>query len=227
MYSFELTFQPTSTTLLRYGTEAQGGGTGTIDKSLSFIYSEDINDTENYVVFAGARCDRTRIEVTPEQVYVTMNWLCKSISTPTSSLPLTTPSWASNDTGTPWVGATSGSNPFIHNSLNYDTDRFTIDVTRNLDAIQVNGQSQISFLVPTNREITGEFDIIRKDTVLTADMKSNTSRSASYVLNSTGPKTATFTNFVIESLKTPHSATSNETPRDTYTYSATALTVTA
>lgn len=223
LYSFEVTYQPTASTLIKYGTQAPGG-TGTIEKSLSFVYSEDINDTENYVFFEGAKCDRTRIEVTPTSVLVTQNWICQNITTPSSSHGLTTPTFASADTGTPWVGADGGSNPFTHNSNNYDVDRFVIEVERNLDAIQVNGQTQISFLVPTNREITGEFDVLRKDTTLIADMKTLAQRTASYVLKS-ATSTVSFTNMVLESLKATHRASATSVPRDTFTYSATAISV--
>lgn len=223
-YSFEVTYQPDASALIKYGTQAQGGGTGTIDKSLSFVYTEDINDTENFVFFEGAKCDKTKIEITPASVMVTQNWICQNITTPSSSSGLTTPTYASASTGTPWVGADGGSNPFTHNSNNYDTDRFVIEVSRNLDAIQVNGASQISFLVPTNRDITGEFDVLRSNTTLIADAKTGTQRTASYVLKS-ATSTASLTNMVLESLKASHKAAENKAPRDTYTYSATAISV--
>src|SRR6266498_226650 len=37
LYSFEVTYNPSTTTFLRYGTESVGGGAGTIDKSLTIV----------------------------------------------------------------------------------------------------------------------------------------------------------------------------------------------
>lgn len=223
LYSFEVIYQPTSDALIKYGTNAPNGS-GTIEKSLSFVYSEDINDTENYIFFEGAKTDRIRIEITPASVLVTQNFLCQNITTPATSHGLTTPTFASADSGTPLVGADGEADPFTHNSLSYDVDRFVIEVANNLDPIQVNGQTQISFLVPTNRDITGEFDVLRKNTTLEADMKTLAKRAATYDLDN-GTITATFTNMFLTGMRVAREATATEAPRDTFTYGATALAV--
>lgn len=226
-YSFELVFQPTSTTLMRYASEVQGGGTGTIDKSLSFVYTEDINDTENFVYFEGSKCDKMKIEVTPASVLCTMNWICQNITVGASSSGLTTPTFASADTGTPWIGSTGASNPFTHNSNNYDVDNFTIDIGRNLDAIQPNGASQITFLQATNYDCTGSFDVLRKNTTLWTDMQAHTARTATYTLNSASSKTLTITNMRLETMEAMHDAGANTVPRDRFTWNADYSSITA
>lgn len=94
LYSFEVSYQPISSALIKYGTQAQGGGVGTIDKSLSFLYSEDVNDVENYVFCKGARCDQVTFDITSEAVKVSQNFICREITTLAISHGLTTPTFA-------------------------------------------------------------------------------------------------------------------------------------
>ena len=132
LYSFEIAYQPISSALIRYGTQAQGGGAGTIDKSLSFLYSEDIDGVENYVFYKGARCDQVSVEITSEAVKVSQNFICREITTPATSHGLTTPTFAPANSAAPWTGADGGTNPFIHNSNSYDVDMFKFTVSRGL-----------------------------------------------------------------------------------------------
>jgi hypothetical protein len=224
MYSFEVVYQPISSALIKYGTQAQGGGTGTIDKSLSFLYSEDINDIENYVFYKGARCDQVSVEVTNDSVKVSQNFICKDITTPSTTHGLTTPTFASANSAAPWTGTDGGSNPFTHNSNNYDVDKFKFTVARGLDAIRPNGETLIKLLIPTIRTITGEFDVVRKDTALITDCKNLTARAASYVLKSS-VSTATFTDMVLTSFATSRQATATEALRDSLKFEARTISV--
>lgn len=224
MYSFEVVYQPISSALIKYGTQAQGGGTGTIDKSLSFLYSEDINDVENYVFYKGARCDQVSVEITNEAVKVSQNFICKEITTPATSHGLTTPTFAPANSAAPWTGADGGSNPFTHNSNSYDVDVFKFTVSRGLDAIRPNGESLVKLLIPTIRTITGEFDVVRKDTALIADCKNLTARAASYVLKA-ATSTATFTDMVLTNVATSRQATATEALRYSFKFEARSISV--
>ena len=121
--------------------------------------------------------------------------------------------------GAPRTGASSGSNPFTHNSNNYDVDRSKFTVSRGLDAIRPNVETLIKLLVPIVRTITGEFDAVRKDTALIADCKSLAARAASYVLKST-VSTAMFTDMVLASVATSRQATATEALRDSFKFEA-------
>jgi hypothetical protein len=227
LQSFEVEYQPISSDLIKRGTNAQGGGAGTIDQSLSFLESEDINDVENYVFYKGSKCDQVTIEVVNEAVKVTQNFICKEITTPSTSHGLTTPTFAPANSAAPWTGSESGSNPFTHNSLNYDVDKFKFTVNRALDPIRPNGETRIKFLVPTIRIITGEFDVLRKDTVLISECNSTLSvpRAASYVLKA-ATSTATFTDMVLVAVATSRPATATEALRDSFKWEAAAIAVT-
>ena len=224
LYSFEISYQPISSALIKYGTQLQGGGTGTIDKSLSFLYSEDVDGVENYVFYKGARCDQVSVEITNEAVRVSQNFICKEITTPAASHGLTTPTFAPANSAAPWTGADGGTSPFTHNSNSYDLDKFRFAVGRGLDAIRPNGESLVKMLVPTIRTITGEFDVVRKDAALIADCKSLAARAASYVLKS-AVSTATFTDMVLVGAATSRQATATEALRDSFKFEARSFSV--
>ncbi len=181
MYSFELKYQPINTTLMRYGTELPNGA-GTIEKSLSFVYTQLVNGTETWYRFLGARTDQVEIEVTEAAVNVSHRFLCKDIPATVTSDPFTTPTYAGADSSAPYTGASSGSNPLTINSANYDTSRFKVTVSWNPEVIRPNGETQAKFILPTNRDIKVEFDTWVKDDVLRQDAKSLTARAATYTM---------------------------------------------
>ncbi|AIC16951.1 phage tail tube protein [Nitrososphaera viennensis] len=194
MYSFELRYQPINTALLRYGTELPNGA-GTIEKSLAFVYTQLVNGTETWHRFLGARTDQVEIEVTEASVQVSHRFLCKDIPATVTADPFTTPTYAGADTSAPYTGVSSGSNPLTINSETYDTPRFKVSVNWNLDVVKPNGEVQAKFILPTNRDITVEFDTWVKDDVLRADTKSLAARSASYTI--APGKSLTFTDLYL------------------------------
>lgn len=211
LYSFEITYNPSTTALIRYGTEIAGGGSGSIDKSLTILTSFKINNVENFLVFRGCKTDKIEIEVTNDDMVVTQNFICKDISTPASAHGLGASTvFAAAFSGTPLCSVDTGANPLTINSLTYDTVRFNISWNRNLDARQVIGTGQVIFIVPTVRDIDVAFDILLKDTVTWADVKTLTARTASFVINSTGPKTISMTNLSLEKLDFELSTDSKE-----------------
>ena len=226
VYSFSTKYNPATTALMRYGTEI-AGGTGTIEKSLSFLYSHKINTVENFVLFKGARTDSINVEIVPDDLTVTQNWICQDITTPNSAHGLGVPVFASDFAGTPLCGPDTGANPLTINALNYDCVRFRFSVSRNLDARRVIGQNKIQFLIPSIRDIEVDFDILIKDTATMADVKTLVARSASIVINSTGPKLATFSGLQLERYERTTSAESNEILMASFSGTATGVTVTA
>lgn len=228
-YSFEIKFTPINANLINYGINLPAG-TGTIEKSLTFIKSQKINNVEMYTLYQGCKCDSIDYEITADGVHdVTMSFMAKNITTPSTTHGLTTPTFASNPTSTPWTGFESGSNPLTLNSLNYDVPRFKFSVTNNLEAIRPNGELILKFLEPTNREVTFDFDTWVKDTVLLADTKSLTARAMTYKLTgaSSTPAnlTATFTDAYLESVDTSDSPTANETKMLSFSGTAKAVAV--
>lgn len=228
LYSFALRYQPINTAGIRYGTELPGG-TGTIEKALSFLYSQLLADnaTEQYTFLKGSRCDKIEIEITKAGVFVVQNFLCREITAWANAHGLTTPTFASADTAKPWVGKDSGANPLTINSNNYDTPRFKVTVQWNMQLITPNGETKAKFIEPTNRDIFVELDTWLKDNVLHQDAKALTARSASYVLNATGPKTLTLGNLYLNRRTNNVNPTANEHQIESFAGTAESISVTA
>lgn len=226
MYSFELSYNPATTTVPKLGIDA-----GQV-ASISILVSYDLNNTENYVIFRGCKADTTDIEYTTDDLTVTQNFICQDISTPSSSHGLGTPTFASNFSGTPLCSPDTGANPLTINSTTFDCIRFHTSVKRNLDARRViggisGGTAKIKYLISTTRDIDVDFDLVYLDTTTLADVKTLTARTASMVLNSTGPKTLSFTNLQLESTDFELSAESNELFMRSFSGFASAVSLTA
>jgi hypothetical protein len=200
-YSFDITLNPISEDLIKYAIDLPNG-TGTIEKSLTFVKSQKINGVELYTVYKGCRCDSIDIEIASDSaVEVSMSFLCKEITTPAASPGFTgTPTYASNPTDLPWTNLSPGSGPLTINSLPYDTSDFSCSITQNLEATKPNGELQPKWVDPTLREVEFEVDVYYKDVALITDTKGLTARSMEYKLSSN--KKLVFTDAYLEELST-------------------------
>jgi tail tube protein len=212
MTSFEIEYQPIDTVLMAYGIN-DPVGTGTIAKSLSFLWSKLIDGVEHYYIIKGAKTDQISIEVTKEAVNVTQSFLAKEAITPisTANAGLTTPTFAAVPTGKPWVGRDGGANAFVYDGTAWDTPRLSCEVAWNLDPGQPIGNDLIKFLDPTNKDSNVDFDVWQKDTTFIADLKSENRVDIAYTLNSASNAVITITNFGNESYNLDEDADSNET----------------
>lgn len=212
MTSFEIEYQPTNTTLMKYGINDPNGA-GTIDKSLSFLYSKMIDGVEHFYIIKGCKTDSITVEVTKEAVNVTQSFLAKEAITPitTANAGLTTPSFAAAPTGKPWVGRDGGANAFVYNSVAWYTPRLNCEVAWNLDPGQPIGDTYIRFLDTTNKDCNVDFDVWQKDTTFIADLKTEARRNITYTLNSATSAIITITNFGNETYELEEDADSNET----------------
>lgn len=215
MTSFELEYMPFDTDLMAYGIN-DPVGTGTIAKSLSFAFSKLINGTEHFYFIKGAKTDSISIEVTKEGVMVTQSFLAREVSTPvtTANGGLTTPTWAANPTGVPWVGKDGGGSVFLYNAVAWDTPRLGCEISWNLDPGQPIGHDLIKFLDPTNKDCNVEFEVWQKDTTFIADLKSGARRDLQYTLNAGTTAVLSITNFGNETYTLEEDASSNETTRE-------------
>ncbi len=210
LYSFEISYNPSSTTFPKLGLDA-----GQV-ASISLVVSYKLNGVENFVTFKGCKTDTIDFELTTEDLVVTQNFICQDITTPSTAHGLGASTvFAANFSGTPLCSTDTGVNPLIINGQNFDCIRFKTSVSRNLDARRViggisGGTGKIKYLVSTTRDIDVEFDLIYLDTTTLADVKTLTARTASMQINSTGPKILSFTKLQLESTEFELSAESNE-----------------
>ncbi len=212
MTAFELEYQPFNADLMAYGIN-DAGGAGTIEKSLSFLFSKLIDGVEHFYLIKGCKTDQISVEVTKEAVSVTQSFLAKEAITPiiTANAGLTTPSFAANPTGKPWVGRDGGANAFVYNAVPWYTPRLNCEVSWNLDPGQPIGDTYIRFLDPTNKDCNVSFDVWQKDTTFIADLKTEARRNLAYTLNTATSAIITMTNFGNENYQLEEDGDSNET----------------
>src|SRR5687767_541469 len=79
LYSFELKYNPSSTTLAKIGLDA-----GQVSP-ISVVVGYKLNNVENFVTFKGCKTDTIDIEITPDDLVVTQNFICQNVTTPSTS----------------------------------------------------------------------------------------------------------------------------------------------
>jgi len=198
------------------------GTTPSRDDSFTFVMSQKLNNsgtlTEMYQIAKGASISDVTISVkNGEVITVDSNWIANDISTWATTAGFTTPTYASALSATPWSSIGTGASPFTFNSVTYDVRNFSCKVDQNPDRVQVVGQTGTNWIQATTREITVDVEIVYKDTTLIGDTKTMTARTASFQLNSTGPKTLSFVNMYLEAYDETVSA--DDTSIKTISYS--------
>jgi hypothetical protein len=221
LYSFSAKYNPVALTLANYGLKLDTGLTGTNGKSLSMVYSFLLSGVENYIIFRGTKTDTVEIEITPDSLSVTQNFICKSISVPSTAHGLGTPVFAAASSATPLTGPDATG--FTWNSITYSPDSFKVSVAQNLEAKRTIGQQQIQYLTATNRDIDFDLTISTFGTALITDQNNMTSRTASI---SIGAATLTFTGAFLVQYNYSLSAGAAATQVESYTGFARVLTVT-
>ena len=222
LYSFNVKYNPVNLTMANYGLKKDTGLTGTNGKSLSMVYSILLSGTENYVVFRGTKTDSVDIEVTPDGLDVTQNFICKSISIPSTAHGLgANTNFAAASSSTPLCG--TDASQLTWNAVAYDPVSFKVTVAQNLEQRRTVGNQQIQYLTATNRDITFDFTISDYNTVLQTDAFNMTSRTMSMVI---GSSTLTFTGAYLINYSSTLSAGGNATQERSYTGFAKTLTVT-
>lgn len=188
-YSFDITFNPVDEKMIKYGISLPAG-TGTIEKSISLLFSQKINGTETFIIYKGCRCDSTDIEITADSaVECSQTWLAKDRTiTTTANAGLSTPNFIEPGEVSaiePWTnldGTTTTTSPFSFNAIAYDVNSFSCSVTNNLERIKPNGQKINKFVEPTLRDVEWEFATWYKDTVLQGEAATPVARQMLYVL---------------------------------------------
>lgn len=210
LYSFTTKSQIYDTTLLKYGVNPCGTGVGSIDESLTFKFSKNVDGTEVFTQMTGARCTSTSLTLDMSAWELDQTWVCKDITIDNSTDPDTGATHVTSiPTTTVWRHQDTGANPFLWNSVNYGERRFNMTVTRDLAIMKVNGSNDIIYTKPSNRSVDYSLDVYRKDQTLLTDYENKTKRSSSYEIND-GTAQINFTDCVITSWSERYTSTDNE-----------------
>ena len=189
VYTMDLEFGLQTSTFPKYGISSQGGGAGTIDKSLSLLFSAKLNAVENFVQILGSRIGSFTISSQAGQLTKAKCQVqAKAIPVPSASSPIGTGTFATDPATNPWTFYDGGANPVTIGAVNPDVREFTCTFERNLERLHVLGQSQQKFLPPKQRRITGTFTIVWEDVNQYTNLTSDTGVTITWVL-----KTATST----------------------------------
>jgi len=226
LHAWRCKFQPTDTTLINYAIAAAGGGAGTIDSSLSFLYSEYIDGTEYYTILKGCRATNLSLSLTRGTWEAEMTWVASDITIPSTSHGLTTPTFASIPTASPITHSGAGSDPFTWNSTAFPERRFGLNVIRDLAILSVNGQNPIIYSKPVGRRITFNVDVFLKNTTLRSEVETKVARSSSYKFSSSPSKTLSFTNACVINWNRNPSATSTDAFIESITCRAESMSIT-
>ncbi len=189
VYTFDMEYGLQTSTFAKYGISSQGGGTGTIDKSLSVLFSAKLNGIENYVQMLGSRIGSFTISSSAGQLTkAKCQLMAQAIPVPSASSPIGSGSFATDPATNPWTFYDGGSNPVTIGAVNPDVRDFSVTFERNLEKLHVLGQSKQKFLPPKQRRVTGQFTIVWEDVNQYTNLTSDIALTISWVL-----KTATST----------------------------------
>jgi len=225
-YESTLVFTLVSSTFLKYGVNDANYATptGTVSKSLSILFSYYLNGTENFVILKGSRVKDCSINMeVGKEIEVTFNMIHTSISTPSSSHGLTTPTLVSTASGSVWDWIAGGTTPVSWNSVAQDCKKIKIDINRNTKADHTLGNLDPHSSQPHGRRITGSFTVLHTATTLETDFKAGTARTLAVVLKS-ATSTLTISNAKLRSFSTEF--VDEDTIVEDYDYGALTCTVT-
>lgn len=215
-FSFDITFNPIDLDLVSYGVNLTG--TKNRDHTLTFLLSQSMYPgtgtvlTEHYIIAKGCSCDSTSIDISLEAVNVTQTWIANDIPIPSTTSGLTTPTFASAITASPWTGLSAGTKSLTFNSIDYVLRGLSITIGHNTDQFQPIGEANVFATIPTIRDVSGSFDVLHSGTALQTDAEAVTPRTAIVKLNDTGTQydQLTFTDMYLTSYNETISATATE-----------------
>ena len=228
LYSFQITFEMINTTLINYAFSASGGGTGSIDESLTFMFSEYIDGTENYTAMYGCRPTSCTWSLERGMWIANMTFICKEITVPSSTSPwnASTPTFASETSTATMSHSGAGADPFTWNSVAFPEGRFSTTVTRGMAVQAVNGTNQIVYCKSSTRRIDFAVDVFVKNNTLETDWLAKTERTAGYSISTSPDDDFAFTSCVITSYNSQKSASSTDAFRESITARAAGVSIT-
>jgi len=172
--------------------------TGTIDESVEFAWSYNVNGTEHFTRAQGCLPLSATLDIA-EKGLVSLNariFVAKPILPSTTSF-IGSGAFAGSASGAPYTHSDGGSNPFTFNSVNYGTMGFSVTVDYDIVIDESSGDTNPIWAKCVNKSVSGSVDCFTKDILLLTDAKNQTSRTMSRVLK-TGTSTISFEDVIID-----------------------------
>jgi hypothetical protein len=227
-YTFTISFELTGISLIDYAFSASGGGAGSIDESLTFMFSEYLDGTENYTAMYGCRPTSCTVNLDRGIWNATMTFICKEITLPSATSPWNgqTPVHASETSTASLTHTDAGADPFTWNSVAYPESRFSTTVTRGMAVQAVNGNAKILYCKASTRRIDFTVDAFVKANTLETDWLAKTERAAGYSISTAPNDDFAFTNCVITSYSRQKTASNADGFRESITARAGGVSIT-
>ena len=166
---------------------------GTVNESISIIFSIYLNGTENYILCKGSRIKEGSISMDiGKETEITVSFTHTTITTPSSSHGLTTPTFASLPSGAVWDWLAGGTTPLSWNSIGQLCKKATINIARNAKPDYTLGNLDPHSSQTHGRRISGDFTTLWTSSTLETDFKAGTARTLALVIK-TGTSTITVT----------------------------------
>src|SRR5438128_1751182 len=192
LYNIDLNYRPFDTLFAKYGFNAQGGGSGTIDKSLSLAMSIALGGSgETFIQALGCRVGSTSIGgKAGGPITVRAKIACQNIPVPsTTVLP---GSFASSPSSIPIQFKDGGAQPVSIGGTQYNVNSINVQADRGLERIPQPNSQIAQLIIPTTRKITGTIGIVWLNTDNYSRLKNDTSFTLTWTLK-TGGSTLTLT----------------------------------
>ena len=206
-FTFNLKSDISDTVLAKYGVQTPGGA-GTIDASLSFLHSFNIDGTEQFQEMLGCRPINTTLSVDRGNWKLDQTWLCQEIKDPAASGPAGSTFITAPPSAAP-ITHGDQADPFTWDAVVYDTSSISLSVAFDLAQLEVNGQLQIQSSRAATRRITADVEVYLRDNLLWPDNNALTKIATALIKIGSGD-TATLTDSRIVDYDKPLSATSTE-----------------
>jgi len=187
------------TFLAKYGVNPQGGGSGSIDRSVSLGQSILLDGVENFIKYIGGRINSIKLQgKSGSPIKCTVDFILREITPPSSSDYVGTGSHASDPNTDPWR--------FEDGSVTWggvavDVTEINVAVSRNLKPIYTN-QSKPKYLQPTSRRIAGDLTVVWTDVAKMQDLTTFTPKTLAWTLK-TGASTLTLNSVYLTKLDLP------------------------
>ncbi len=227
-YTFTFTFEMTDTDLIKYAYEASGGTTGSIDESLTFMFSELLDGTENFTAMYGCRATSCTCSLERGVWIANMTFICKEITIPNSTSPWDgeTPVHASEVSAPSLKHSGAGTDPFAWNAGAIPEGRFSTTVTRGMAIQVVNGTDKLLYCKASTRRVEFTVDAFIKSNTLETDWLAKTKRAALYSISASPNDEFSFTDCVITSFNRQKTASNADAFKESITARAESVTIT-
>lgn len=172
-----------------------GTPTGTVNETISILFSVYLNGTENFILCKGSRIKEGSISMDiGKETEISVTFTHTKIITPisTANAGLTTPSYATLPSGAVWDWTSGGATPLSWNSSGQLCKKATINISRNSKPEYTLGNLDPHSSNAHGRRISGDFTVLWTSTTLEADFVAGTARTLALVIK-TSTSTITVT----------------------------------